>query len=335
MSSAKRKFRRLLWIIGGMICLLGFAVMALYFKDPFEPIGNLEQDVSFGKYRVRTYFVRDLEQYFQRGRPWFERVNVLSRAVSRLPDAIKSKLYPDTEGLGSIEIFKGRKRIYGQHSYFYEVSGLVAGTNSWPFIGQDINGDKLPDLVVHEYSSRTFCVTHVFELSDPLRELAVIRCGRDEPVFRDFDGDGKMEIELKDPIYDDFWPGIGWFKTPPRVILHWEKGAYVPAIDLMKKPPPSEEEYQNKIAKILAPKNRLPSESEKFDHIMDLMDLFGEALDLMYTGHEDLGWRLIRDAWPPSVPADEDLLKAWRDWMEESSYWPQLKGAWSPNQKPQ
>jgi len=49
--------------------------------------------------------------------------------------------------------------------------------------------------------------------------------------------------------------------------------------------------------------------------------LFSYALDLMYSGHEDLGWQFIRQAWGAQYQFDDQLLVDFQKRLWESRYW--------------
>jgi hypothetical protein len=57
-------------------------------------------------------------------------------------------------------------------------------------------------------------------------------------------------------------------------------------------------------------------------------ELFSTALDLMYRGYEELGWKFIRDAWPDKIPMDKELMADFRERMSSSPYWPELQKAY-------
>jgi len=53
--------------------------------------------------------------------------------------------------------------------------------------------------------------------------------------------------------------------------------------------------------------------------------LFSYALDLMYSGHEDLGWQFIEQAWSSRYPLDDQMLIDMRERLEKSPYWGEVQ----------
>jgi hypothetical protein len=53
--------------------------------------------------------------------------------------------------------------------------------------------------------------------------------------------------------------------------------------------------------------------------------LYSTALDLIYSGHENLGWNFLRLAWKPNFPGYAEFAASLRKRLEQSPYWSQLK----------
>jgi len=60
------------------------------------------------------------------------------------------------------------------------------------------------------------------------------------------------------------------------------------------------------------------------------VELFPTALDLMYSGHEELGWKFIHSAWNDKNADKELVLEKLRGRLGESSYWQELQSPRQP-----
>jgi hypothetical protein len=231
-------------------------------------------------------------------------------------------------GDGRLQILEAGRLVYTQAGFRFYIGGCDSLASVAP--GTDVTGDGLPDLVVGEWTGGAHCCFNasVFELGPQVKLLAVIE-GRDEaPEFRDVNNDGIPEVRIEDWTYSH-WPGSFAASPAPDVILRWQDGAYRVAADLMYEPAPSAAEIERRAAEIRA--------SEDWDEPATGCGpgggysrwsipraLFQEALDLMYSGHEQLGWEFVRAAWSPRFPVDEALLDELRQKRDSSPYWSSL-----------
>jgi hypothetical protein len=54
-------------------------------------------------------------------------------------------------------------------------------------------------------------------------------------------------------------------------------------------------------------------------------ELYVTALDLMYSGHEMLGWQFINEAWSPENLHNEEFVNGMKSRLAASAYWESLK----------
>ena len=226
------------------------------------------------------------------------------------------------DGEASFEILRKGKRIYGEHGirfYLDSVRTNDAGDNVQSLEMIDLTGNKLPNLIIYEYSGGAHCcyTAKVLELDGMNCGLiATIEGMHREPFFKDVDGDSIPEIIVCDWTFE-YFPDSFAQSPAPQVIFKWTNDKYIVDAKLIEIPKPSEEELRIKATKILSDEQWLEKSPPG--------ELFGVALDLIYGGHEDLGWKFINIAWPSSFPKNLKLLTEFNNLLEKSPYWQALK----------
>lgn len=179
--------------------------------------------------------------------------------------------------------------------------------------GQDITGNSKPDIILTEYTGGAHCcfVFHVYEIDAPgtLRELVTVD-GRDGGRFEDFDGDTLPEFITEDWSLAYELTCFACLRYP-TVILKFDGEAYVPAIELMRTPEPTESPSQ--VAR------RIYREQEESQ--LDPRDaLFGEMLYRIYTGHADSAWQCFNVAWRPEMGDQVEARTRFLDVLRASPY---------------
>lgn len=186
-------------------------------------------------------------------------------------------------------------------------------------LGRDINGDGVPDAVVFEWSGgpHSDFVAHVFSVGKEVKLLATINGEHTVPKFIDLDGDGVLEIELRDWTFA-YWPECFASSPAPRVVLRWRDGQYRVAPDLMRTPAPS--------PRALRRQARAFRRDEAWQGGLPPVGLWHAVLDLLYGGHHAAAGQLIAGAWHRKQPQADALLGDFREWLALSSYWRELNG---------
>ncbi len=224
-----------------------------------------------------------------------------------------SRTYPAG---GTFTIEKNEKNVFTQDGHVFYIGGdKILGTSKI-VPGTDITGDGKPNLLFYEWSGGAHCCydATVMELSEPIKKIAVIKGHHSSPVFKDLDGDNVYEIILRDWTYE-YWPQSFAGSPAPEVILKYKNDIYVIAAEFMIKPVPGKEDIANSLKKIQY-KNQYGWPSQ----------IFRYALDLMYTGHEQLGWDYIDKAWPKDDQQNkQNLVADLKQLMKQSPYWSAFK----------
>jgi hypothetical protein len=50
-------------------------------------------------------------------------------------------------------------------------------------------------------------------------------------------------------------------------------------------------------------------------------DFWGDMLDLIYTGHEDLAWQFLDLVWSPQKQGKERFIRDFKNQLLQSQYW--------------
>jgi len=163
-------------------------------------------------------------------------------------------------------------------------------------------------------------LVHLVELGDRCRIVASINGDNSVPVLEDVTGDGTPEIRMHDWTFS-YFPGCFAGSPAPAIILKWTGQRFAAAADLMSTVPPSDEEMRTQVERI----QNGPSWGDEYDRGGIPRQYFQDALELMYAGHEDLGWRFLAEAWPTKFSKDEELLREFSQKLAGSRYWRELQ----------
>lgn len=190
--------------------------------------------------------------------------------------------------------------------------------------GTDITGRGHPDMIVAAFSGGAHCCLshYVFELEPQFKLLAHLDAEDTWPAyFDDLDHDGHYYYIAEDWTFA-YW--LGSFAGSPnhQVILRWQDsdngGAFHLAMDKMRRPPPTKQEWEDALGQV---RGLLDPLTYGFD-----VPLWNEVMDLIYTGHPDLAWKFLDEL--PRIathrPAGPDL-EEFCITLKESPYWPDLE----------
>jgi len=264
--------------------LLALLVSAQVFAA--TPFGQLQEEQKFNDYSVRIYLDKNTSS-------------------------------------GCFEILRSGKQVYFHDGQFFGLGGVTPESVQTPArtpikMGQSITSDKQPHLVVTGWTSGNHCCTtsYVFEIGPRFKQVAKIEAlyfGTSE--FRDLGGDGDLRLVTADWTFA-YWNVPCSSAHCPTVILRYQDGRYVPDLELMKIPAPSQtqlEQWANSFqAKFAAPDlvNQWPAPPE----------MWQKMLDLIYTGNMEVGWRLLDLSWPDRG-GKQGFIKAFKKQLSTSPYY--------------
>lgn len=225
-----------------------------------------------------------------------------------------------------LEIFQGGKRVLIQKSEDFCLGDRKRepGEKIDPRVapGMDLDGKGHPGLVIYEYAGGNrgfYC--HVYALGAKLRHLITANIMEGGGLFEDLNHDGHMEIMVPDETFD-LWHCCGANDVFPTVILRYQNGAYRPATDLMRKPPPSAKDLQEMAAKV-----GKDQEWADYDETSDSLPVLYRQtlLDLIYQGNWKEASQWIDLAWPKGRKGCKAFRADLMQQLGESPYWPAIK----------
>lgn len=222
-------------------------------------------------------------------------------------------------GSGRLEMSKGGRPVYAVTGERFVLGGPGESARRVG-LGEDITADGTPNLIVELWTGGTVCCVDylVYELGDTEPELLGRLSAQTGGRFEDFNGDGAYEVRLHDGAFLGWNAGVEDAPAPP-VVLRWDGLWYTPAPDLMHAPAPTDEQLTTWL--------RVVENGEEWDRAGSFAppaQLWGVALDLMYTGHRDLGLAFIDSAWRDDIPGRSAFIAAFLDKLDDSSYWPAI-----------
>jgi hypothetical protein len=242
------------------------------------------------------------------------------------------------EGDGWAEITKAGRLVYRREGWSFKIGTMSdwvkQDCRQWE--GKDITGSGKPAVILYEWTGGAhglydaFVVeldTPVAGLITPCKEIAEIHGTYSVPRFVDLDSDGRPEIIINDWSYA-FWPEDLAHAYAPKVVLKWRNGRYTIAEELMHKPAPTDRKLKAMAKEVR--EEWLPNPEGQghaavpYERAMIPSDLYQIALDLMYSGHEKLGWQFINMAWSPQYPMDAAVFKELKERMSQSEWWQAL-----------
>jgi len=211
----------------------------------------------------------------------------------------------------------------------------AADKRSIPLIAStsDKTGDGIPDVLLHYYSGGAHCCasSYFLNLGEKVDLVDSISTGHDSIIALAKNPKGGLFFSVSDTSYA-YWQ-IGFAGSAfPNVILHFVNGKLRPALDRMKKGPPSLTTLNTKAR---ATKNLLSlspyldtevGESELYKEDANFQTGFwSELLDLIYSGNEPLAWQYLDLVWPPQKAGKEYFIRDIKKRMAESPFWVQME----------
>lgn len=192
--------------------------------------------------------------------------------------------------------------------------------------GTDITGLNHPDLVVYSYTGGAHCclLAWVFELAPQFRILATLDAEDSWPAyFADLDHSGHYYFKSEDWTFA-YWPQSFAGSPVAPIILKFVRdgkggGVFHLAVDKMRNPPPTPEEWK---------KSLVATRKTFADGAWPLSigsTLWTTEMQLIYSGHSDLAWKFLKQAWPEAVPGKQKWLGDFCSRLKTSPYWPDLQ----------
>lgn len=175
---------------------------------------------------------------------------------------------------------------------------------------------------MREYTGGWHCceLVHLFQLEPELRHVDTIVGEHERPEFADLDGDGRLEVLVKDWNFA-YWRTSFSGSPAPQVVLTFDGNRFRIAEEHMMRPAPTSAE----LAALVDEVRRNPMWEAYAKGRSFLLgppsELWKVMLDLIYTGHWDLAFAFLDAAWPDDVPSKEAFTLAFLNQLQRSRYW--------------
>lgn len=192
-------------------------------------------------------------------------------------------------------------------------------------IGQDINGDGVPDLVVTQFSGGAHCCFSYSIVSlepSAARVVGFVPAEDGGAAFVDLNGDGMVELRVQESAFR-YWNTYFAASPAPEVILRWNGAAYALAPDLMAAPPIPEIELSRRASEVAETASRSVAASQAV--LSNIPLLWRTMLELIYAGHPARAAAFLDQAWPPGVPGKEQFRTDFNRQLRTSRFWPALQ----------
>ena len=219
------------------------------------------------------------------------------------------------------EIFR---RTFGNHGRFTLGQAGNADLKTPPIAnGTDITGRGQPDMIIAFYTGGAHCclMHYVFELTPEFRLLATLDAGGgDRAHFSPID---RGYYYFANDWNFAYWNTSFTESPAPDVILRFvddpKVRGYHLALDKMTRPAPNRQDW----ARASVEATQAFADDSPFSGGTG-SKLWGNMLELIYSGHSDLAWKFFDEAWPAKRPGKDKFLADFCSQLATSSYWPDL-----------
>ncbi|MDD4976400.1 MAG: hypothetical protein PHY93_18725 [Bacteriovorax sp.] len=225
---------------------------------------------------------------------------------------------PNDQDEGRIRIYQRGKLVFEERefgSYYYlgnRFDGSLKAKD--PYSGKDLNGNSIPDLIITQWTGGAHCCHYltVFELGHKFRKLITVSGGSSGFGISDLDGDKIPEIEFWD------WPIDYAFTSyaesaQGKTILKFEKNNYRVSQKLMTTSVPTAKKINTFQSEI---KNAFKKEKSNFPYTF-----LSAMMDLSYSGHLDLAFKIADKTWPVERPGLSEFKLEFKNLLNNSPYW--------------
>ena len=174
---------------------------------------------------------------------------------------------------------------------------------------------KGKQLIVRKWTGGMHCCYSllVFNLNSEFRKLAEIDAGNSDPELVDLDGDGIAEIKLFDDFLAEQFSCYA-DSAFPDVVIKYSKGRFAVAPEFMKKPPPSLDEFDDKIP---IWRKGLREHGRQWPP----PDFMQDFTALIFHGNRKQAFELLEKTWPHDVVGKKEFKKEYREALNSSRYY--------------
>jgi len=180
-------------------------------------------------------------------------------------------------------------------------------------VGRDVTGDRVPDVVVYQFSGGMHCCTQasVLSLGTAFAIAGTIDGADGDVEFEDEDGDHVPEVKINDFRFA-YWREYAFVETQaPEVILRYQPGGYRAACDLMREDAPDQASLDRRAREL----------TDGWQDGDPPAEFWGYAVDLIYAGQAELAWRWLDRSWPSGIGGKAAFIAELKERLRGSPCW--------------
>ncbi len=197
----------------------------------------------------------------------------------------------------------------------------------------DKTGNGIPDIMINYYSGGAHCCAEHFfvdlgEWANLVDSIGTLHVGMNAKAKNP---KGGLFYETADNAFA-YWGGSFASSPFPTVILEFKNDKLRPNFYQMKKTAPSLSVLKRKAQLVrqklsLEPYKGIDNENSVIykEEFLGEPDFWGEMLDLIYTGNEDLAWQYLDLVWSPQKQGKAIFREDFKNQLNESYYWKMIQ----------
>lgn len=255
-------------------------------------------------------------------------------ASAKVGDFVFASYRNKDEGTACLQVFRSGKVVFrstNDDDGDYFVGQHPNGSRNWdvPSIanGTDITGRGHPDMIVSQYTGGAHCclLTYVFELEPVFKLLTTLNAEDSWPAYFADIGRSHHYYYFANDWTFAYWPSSFAGSPSAPVVLRYVQdgrvGSYHLALDKMRRPAPTSAEWNKDL------KDARATFAAGAWQLFIGATLWDTVLHLIYSGHADLAWKFLNEAWPPKTGGKNEWLGDFCSVLKSSPYWPDLENS--------
>lgn len=234
-----------------------------------------------------------------------------------------------------LRVYQGKKLVLERHDAHYWVIGM-----QHPFEEDapwrqsqvkprllDFTGDKIPEVVVQRWTGGVHgCYSYqVFRVAPKFEKIWQMDAQYGHLDFEE--KPGQLPVLIIEDTTFAYW-NCGYADSPRlKVLYQWKNGTFQLVASRMQGPADLARRARE-ISELLDAQGAVVRDKSApvSDRWPQSQIFIPHLLELIYSGHADLAWKLLKESWPQQIAAERSAFQ--RDFLHQlkkSPHWPGLK----------